>query len=179
MGAATPRRPQPALFRVSLNHKGRRGSSHDADQCTPRNGTCWDVGETAPRCTLAHTLDHCLCERRCDLHSASIHGPQLVKHRNSAKKIGCVPFFCFLIAVCSCAGKWIQCTVTNVEMGGGVQLDVKPGVWIFKEEQPGRIRVPQTGPYSVGDQLEYNSASQGRWMCCVGVLLWIQMLGQV
>jgi len=64
------------------------------------------------------------------------------------------------------AGKWIQCIVTNVESGGGVQLDVKPGAWIFKEEQPGRIRVPQTGPYSVGDQLEYNSASQGRWVNC-------------
>jgi len=63
--------------------------------------------------------------------------------------------------------KWVTCRVTHVETEGGVQVDVKPGTWIFKEDQPGRIRAPQSGAYSVGDQLEYYSASQRRWVKCI------------
>lgn len=62
--------------------------------------------------------------------------------------------------------RWVPSRVTHMESGGGVQVDVKPGTWIFKEDQPGKIRVPQSGAYAVGDQLEYLSASQRRWVQC-------------
>eukprot|EP00927_Polykrikos_kofoidii_P065564 TRINITY_DN61300_c0_g1_i1.p1 TRINITY_DN61300_c0_g1~~TRINITY_DN61300_c0_g1_i1.p1 ORF type:complete len:927 (+),score=215.19 TRINITY_DN61300_c0_g1_i1:358-2781(+) len=83
------------------------------------------------------------------------------------------------------AGRWIGCTITAVQAGGAVQVDCKPGTWLSPAEVGRLLRVPPAreafrtspaptgsttagpvGALVVGQSVEYNSATAGRWLPC-------------
>lgn len=65
--------------------------------------------------------------------------------------------------------QWIRCRVTDIDFDGGLQVDVKPGYVIRREEQAERIRNPlHSVPrrWNLGDRVEYNSPSLQQWVRC-------------
>lgn len=68
-------------------------------------------------------------------------------------------------------GKWIPCKVLDVSSNGDVQTDVKHGgKWVTKSEQFTKLRAVESnsksGPYGVGDHVEYYSITQKQWYAC-------------
>lgn len=67
---------------------------------------------------------------------------------------------------------WLPCTVTKVSPDGSIEVSVKEGYAISKEEQHQKVRSPAPaaapeGKIRVGQALEYNSKSAGGWIACV------------
>lgn len=66
---------------------------------------------------------------------------------------------------------WLSCTVTAAHPDGSIEISVKPGYRMSKEEQLEKVRSPvgereDASKRHVGQTLEYNSSSAGGWIAC-------------